>query len=114
MIRSILKHLHQYAYLDDTLQAHLCISRVQLCTEQLGIRVTDVLDAKEALQATRQADGHLEVCYLLHAAQNQHAFLHTLENRQDTVLKTLSQNHHKKYDLMQPLKLFGLYGIFFK
>lgn len=95
MLRSILKHLHQYAYLDDTLQAYLCISRVQLRTEQLGIRVTDVLDAKEALQATWQADRHLEVCYLLHAAQYQHAFLHTLENRQDAGLKTPSQNHLK-------------------
>lgn len=69
MIGYILKHLHQYAYLVDTLQAYLCISRVQLRSEQLGVRVTDVLDAKEALQATRQTDGHLKVRYLLHAAQ---------------------------------------------
>lgn len=95
MIGYILKHLHQYAYSDDTVQAYLCISRVQLRTEQLGVRITDVLDAKEALQATRQTDGHFEVCYLLHAAQYQHAFLHILENRQDAVLNTPSENHPK-------------------
>lgn len=83
---------------NHTLQAYLCIRWIQLLTEQLGVRITDVLDAKEALQATRQADRHFKVCYLLHTAQHQHTLLHILENttttkkhtqNKDTVLKTL-------------------------
>lgn len=59
-------------------QAYLCVNRLQLLGEQLGVRVTDVPDAQEALQATRQPDCHLKVRHLLHTAQHQHAFLHIL------------------------------------
>lgn len=61
-------------------QAYLYIIWIQLLAEQLGVRVTDVLDAEEALHATRQADGHLKVCHLLHTAQQQHTLLHILGN----------------------------------
>lgn len=69
---------------NHTLQAYLCISRVQLLSEQLGVRVADVLDAEEALQAAGQADRYLKVCYLLHGAQHQHTLLHILDNTQKT------------------------------
>lgn len=60
--------------------AYLWIVCIQLLTELLGVRVADVLDTKEALQATGQTDRHLKVCDLLHAAQDQHALIHILEN----------------------------------
>lgn len=75
-------------------QAYLCIIRIQLLTEQLGIRVADVPDAKEALQATRQADRHLKVCHLFDTAQHQHSFFHILGKKTkyklDSVLVTFS------------------------
>lgn len=51
---------------------------IQLLAQQPGVRVTDVPDAEVALQATRKADGHLEVSHLLHTAQEQHPLSHIL------------------------------------
>lgn len=43
------------------LWAHLGVVRVQLIAKQLGVRVADVSDAEEALQATGKTHAHLEV-----------------------------------------------------
>lgn len=65
----------------QTLQTYLHISWIQLLTKHLCIRVRDVSDAEEALQATRQADCHLEVCYVLNTTQQQHTLPHILQNQ---------------------------------
>lgn len=67
----------------QTLQTYLHIAGIQLFTQHLGIWITDVFDAEEALEATGQTDRHLKVCNLLNATQQQHTLPHILQNEQE-------------------------------
>lgn len=76
--------------------AYLCIGWIQLLAEQIGVRVTDIPDAEEAMQATGKAHRHLKVCDLLHTAQHQHTLLHILENEKKIIIKKHDQYHVRR------------------